>query len=157
MKRHALPCTFSCLGAFWAGHKDSFAEEVAFPRPSYRRGQSRTVPFPDLLSRWWCVQRVSVCCFVSWTVSGVSIVCFRLYTYCFLWTSHADGIWELLFSLKKFFLAALGLCCCMGFSLVVGSEDNSRCSSQALHCSGFSCDGARALGHVGFSGCGARS
>ena len=51
-----------------------------------------------------------------------------------------------------FFLAVLGLCCCMGFSLVAPSGGLfSSCSAQASCCGGFSCCGARALGHSGFS------
>ena len=56
---------------------------------------------------------------------------------------------------KKFiylFLAVLGLCCYVGFSLVVVSgEQFFGCSAQASHCGGFSCRGAWALGQIGFS------
>ena len=51
------------------------------------------------------------------------------------------------------FLAVLGLCCCPGSSLVVTSRTALPCSTQASHCSGFSCSGARALGHTGFRSC----
>ena len=53
------------------------------------------------------------------------------------------------------FLVVLGLCCCTAFSLVVVSGGYSLVfGAQASHCSGFSCWGARALGHEGFSSCG---
>ena len=39
----------------------------------------------------------------------------------------------------------LGLCCCESFSLVVGATLVAVCGLS--HCSGFSCYGARALGH----------
>ena len=43
------------------------------------------------------------------------------------------------FNLKKnLFLAVLGLCCCAGFSLAVGSRDGSSCGAQASHHGGFS-------------------
>ena len=52
------------------------------------------------------------------------------------------------------FLAALGLHCCMGFSLRGEQGLLSNCAVQASHCGGFSCCRARALGHVGLSSCG---
>ena len=46
------------------------------------------------------------------------------------------------------FLAALGVHCSHGLSLAAASKSkkNSRCSTLASHCSGFSCCGAWALG-----------
>ena len=46
------------------------------------------------------------------------------------------------------FFAALGLCCCMGFSLVASS------CLWVSHCGGLSCCGARGLGSASFSGFG---
>ena len=48
------------------------------------------------------------------------------------------------------FLIALGLPCCPGFSLAAASRAYSLVAS---HCGGFSCCGARALGHKSFSRC----
>ena len=50
------------------------------------------------------------------------------------------------------FLAALGLHCCVGFSLQQ-VEISLHCSEQASYCGGFSYCGAQALGHMGFSSC----
>ena len=50
------------------------------------------------------------------------------------------------------FLAALGLCCSEGFSLVAASGGYSRVV-QASRCSGFFCCEAWALGRAGFSSC----
>ena len=47
------------------------------------------------------------------------------------------------------FLAAPGLRCCVGFSVVEVSGGHSSCGVQASHCGGFSCCGAQALGLVG--------
>ena len=49
------------------------------------------------------------------------------------------------------FLAGLGLCWCMGFSLVAVNRgySSSQCPGFS-HCGGFSCCGTRALGHLGF-------
>ena len=64
----------------------------------------------------------------------------------------------LLFFFNNFtylFLAVLGLCCCMGFSLVVKSARGrllSSCGVPASHCIGFS-RGAQALGVVAFNSC----
>jgi len=41
----------------------------------------------------------------------------------------------------------------MGFSPVLESRAALHCSAQASHCGGFSCGGARALGHMGFGSC----
>ena len=46
-------------------------------------------------------------------------------------------------------VAVLGLCCCVGYSLVAASRTLSSCSAGASHCSSCSCCGARALGRVG--------
>ena len=46
-----------------------------------------------------------------------------------------------------FFLAALGLCCCMrAFSSCREWGVTLRCGARASHCGGFSCFGAQALG-----------
>ena len=47
------------------------------------------------------------------------------------------------------FLAAPGLRCCVGFSVVEVCGGHSSCGVQASHCGGFSCCGAQTLGHVG--------
>ena len=53
------------------------------------------------------------------------------------------------------FFAVLGLCCCTDFSLVAVSGDYFLSGDeQAPHCCGFSCCGAWALEHSGFSSCG---
>ena len=53
------------------------------------------------------------------------------------------------------FFAVLGLCCCTDFSLVALSGDYFLSGDeQAPHCCGFSCCGAWALEHSGFSSCG---
>ena len=49
------------------------------------------------------------------------------------------------------FLAVLGLCCCMGFSLVVARGGYSSFGARTSHCSGFSCSGGWALEHADFS------
>ena len=59
---------------------------------------------------------------------------------------------ELFFILikKKFislFLAVLGLCCCLDFSLVAAGA-TLHCSMQVSHCGGFSCCRALVLGPV---------
>ena len=51
------------------------------------------------------------------------------------------------------FLTVLGLCCCMGFSLVGVSGATLHCSVQASHCGGLS-SGAWALGPAGLGSCG---
>ena len=43
-------------------------------------------------------------------------------------------------------MAALGLHCCWGLSLVLGSRGYSSLLCMASHCGGLSCRGARALG-----------
>ena len=49
----------------------------------------------------------------------------------------------------------LGLCCCTwAFSSCDEQGLLSSCSAWASHCGGFSCCGARALGHAVVSGCG---
>ena len=49
----------------------------------------------------------------------------------------------------------LGLCCCMGFSLVAVSGDcYAAVVCWASHCGGFSCCGAQVLRCTGFSSCG---
>ena len=61
------------------------------------------------------------------------------------------------FNLKKnyLFLAALGLrCYARAFSSSGERGLLFHCSAWASHCGGFSCCGARALGHAGFSTCG---
>ena len=45
-----------------------------------------------------------------------------------------------------YFLAALGLCCCMQAFSSCGEQGYSSCGARASHCSGFSCCRARALG-----------
>ena len=52
------------------------------------------------------------------------------------------------------FLAVLGLCCCLGFSLVVASGGYSSSRRPSLSCSVFPCCGARAAGHEDFSSSG---
>ena len=52
----------------------------------------------------------------------------------------------LLTSTLFFFLAALGLYCCVQATLC--------CGAWASHCGGFSCCSTWALGHTGFSSCG---
>ena len=47
--------------------------------------------------------------------------------------------------LSVLFLAMLGLCCSMGFSLVVASWRLFSSSTWASHCGGLSCCGAQAL------------
>ena len=44
-----------------------------------------------------------------------------------------------------------------GLSLVVAAGATLHSSARASHCSGFSCCGAWALGHAGFSSCGTRA
>ena len=52
------------------------------------------------------------------------------------------------------FLAALGLhCCSWAFPSYSKWGLLSICSTWTFHCSGFSCYGARALGHPGYSSC----
>ena len=50
-------------------------------------------------------------------------------------------------------MAVLGLCCCVGFSLVAVSSVALSCSMWT-YCSGFTCCRTQALGHAGFSSCG---
>jgi len=53
------------------------------------------------------------------------------------------GMWDLFCVC----VAVLGLCCCVGFSLVAASKGLlSSCIAWASHCSGFSCRRVQALG-----------
>ena len=65
-----------------------------------------------------------------------------------------------LLDLKKFislFLAVLDLCCCTGFFSSYSKRGLlSSCGVRASG-GGFSCGGARALGHMGFSSCGSQT
>ena len=51
------------------------------------------------------------------------------------------------------FLAVLGLCCCVGFSLVAVTGATLHCSAQASAYSDFLCHGAWALECMGFGSC----
>ena len=64
------------------------------------------------------------------------------------------GICLWAFKKNYLFLFALGVCCCVGFSLAVEWGLLSSCSEQASRCGGFSSCRARALGLPGFSSCG---
>ena len=50
-------------------------------------------------------------------------------------------------------LAVLGLCCCVGFSLVAASRVYSLGAVHELLTAVASCCRAQALGHMGFSSC----
>ena len=47
------------------------------------------------------------------------------------------------------FLAVVGLCCCV--------RALSTCGTEASHCSGIACHGARVLRRAGFSSCSTRA
>ena len=74
----------------------------------------------------------------------------------YMLTSWAFGVLSGMLAVLFFKLiwAVLGLQHCPGFSLVVASGGDTRCSAQASHCASFSCCRARALEHANFSGCG---
>ena len=72
----------------------------------------------------------------------------------FIYLRH--GIVHLL--ILPLFLAALGLCCCTWtFSSCWEWGLLSSCEAQASCCGGFSHCGSWALGHAGFSNCGAQA
>ena len=52
------------------------------------------------------------------------------------------------------FIAVLGLCCCLGFSLVAAIGAILHCDAWASHCDNLSSGRAQALGPMGFSSCG---
>ena len=57
------------------------------------------------------------------------------------WVIRCCAVFKVFFFLRFIYLAVLGHCCCSG------------CSARASHCTGFSCCGAQALVHSGFSSC----
>ena len=59
-----------------------------------------------------------------------------------LQSSHSVPV----FFFLTYLLAALGLCCCTGSSLVAASEGYSGCGARESRCSDFSCCGAWAPG-----------
>ena len=71
-----------------------------------------------------------------------NVACFSFYSYHLLFP-----VFQIMFTYLFIFLTVLGLGCCTGFSLGLFST----CSVRASRCGGFSCCGAQALGHTGFS------
>ena len=101
-----------------------------------------------LLSLAFLPEALSYCLEVSWWEWRVA----EGWLHWVQWQTQGN-----LFFKKRFclFLAVLGLrCCTWAFSSCDEQGLLSSCSAWASHCGGFSCCGARALGHAVVSGCG---